>query len=311
MLQIIALIGLFVEALILSAAGYGLRAHGVPWFLTVALCVSLAVAWRVVVCVFSAEVAGVLRHRAGNALPFGNSMRAFRVEVCAKLLSMSVLQPFHPIFMGAEPLNADPCAPPIVLLHGYVSNRGIWWWFRKNLQRAKPQAVIYSLIVEPVFGSIDACAVQLAERLTAIQLQHPNQPLTLIAHSMGGLMTRAYLRDCVTACRPHGLGKVFCLGSPHSGTQFAQFAIGTCAKQMRYKSPWIGDLAAFEVTNPPTVPIVCIYTLNDDLVYPAESGALILDAKTAQVEHVAVSAVGHVSLLFSPDVLALVLKRLP
>ena len=311
MLQIIALIGLLIEILILGGIAFFLQRQGFTSLSTLLLCACVAVVWRVLVCLISALVAGALRRSAGNALPFGNSLRAFRVELRAKMLSMSFLQPFHQVFMGAEPTEIDPTAPPIVLLHGYVSNRGIWWWFRKNLQRAKPHAVIYSLVVEPVFGSIDACALQLAERLAAIQLQHPNQPITLIVHSMGGLMTRAYLRDCVTACRPHGLGEVFCLGSPHAGTQFAQFAIGTCAKQMRYRSPWIGDLAAFEVTNPPVLPIVCIYTLNDDLVYPAESGALILDAKKSQVEHIAVSAVGHVSLLFSPDVLALVLKRLP
>ena len=310
MLQIIALLGLFIEILILSAIGFALRKFGFTWLATVLLCACVAVVWRVVVCLISALVAGALRRSAGSALPISNSLRAFRVELRAKMLSMSFLQPFHPLFMGAEPMNAGAETMPIVLLHGYVSNRGIWWWFRKNLQSAVPNATIYSLIVEPVFGSIDACATQFAVQLADIQVEHNNQPITLIVHSMGGLMARAYLRDCLNAGRAHGLGRVFCLGSPHAGTQFAQFAIGVCAQQMRYKSPWIGALAAFEVSHSPTLPIVCIYTLNDDLVYPAESGALILDAKTAQVEHVAVSAVGHVSLLFSPDVLALVLKRL-
>jgi triacylglycerol lipase len=310
MLQTIALAGLFVEILILCMLGFVLRKQGFTLLVTLGLCGCFAVTWRVVVCLISAIVAGAMRRAAGKALPFGNSLRAFRVETRAKMLSMSFLQPFHPLFMGAEPENGDTKVAPIVLLHGYVSNRGIWWWFRKQLQRALPQSVIYSLTIEPVFGSIDSCALHLAERLAAIQLQHPNQPITVIVHSMGGLMIRAYLRDCAIAGKAHGLAKLICLGSPHAGTQFARFGFGVCAQEMRWKSPWILALQEFELGTPVTLPVTCIYTLNDDLVYPAESGALIANAETSHIEHVAVSAVGHVSLLFSPDVLALVLKRL-
>ncbi len=310
MLQTIALAGLFVEILILCAIGFVLRKQGYTVLVTLSLCGCLAVIWRVVVCLISAIVAGAMRRAAGNALPFGNSLRAFWVETRAKMLSMSLLQPFHPLFMGAEPKNVDPKVAPIVLLHGYVSNRGIWWWFRKELQRARPQSVIYSLTIEPVFGSIDACALQLAERLATIQSQHPNQPITVIVHSMGGLMTRAYLRDCAIAGKAHGLAKLICLGTPHAGTQFARFGFGLCAQEMRWKSPWILALQKVELQQPLTLPVTCIYTLNDDLVYPAESGALMTTDEKAHIEHIAVSAVGHVSLLFSPDVLALVLKRL-
>ncbi len=319
MLQSITLIGLVVEFLILTVFGFLLRNQGFTLILTLLVCGCLAVVWRVLVCLLSAIVAGALRRAAGKALPFGNSVRAFRVELRAKMLSMSVLQPFHPLVIGAEPKNADPAMPPIVLVHGYVSNRGIWTWFRKQLQLAKPQAVIYTLTIEPVFGSIDACALQLAARLGEIGAQHPNQPITIIAHSMGGLMTRAYMRDCAIASRPHGLGKLICLGSPHAGSQFARFGFGTCAQDMGWKSPWILALQAFEVAHPLLLPIVCVYTLNDDLVYPAESGALVVHHPQSphavpgvepNVENIAVSAVGHVSLLFSPDVMALVLKRL-
>ena len=310
MLQRLALLGLFIELLILSAIGFALRKYGYAWLFTLTMCACLAVVWRVLVCLLSALVAGALRRHAGKALPFGNSLRAFRLELRAKMLSMSFLQPFHPLFLGDEPRHADAATAPIVLLHGYVSNRGMWWWFRKHLQAAKPKAVIYTLSVEPVFGSIDACAANLSAQLAVIQAAHPAKPISLIVHSMGGLMTRAYLRDCANAGRAHGLAKLICIGTPHAGTQFARFGVGVCAREMGWESPWIGRLQEFEVTQPPTLPITSIYTLNDDLVYPAESCALNFAASPTPVENIAVSGVGHVSLLFSPDVLALVLKRL-
>ena len=310
MLQTITLTGLAIEALVLSALAFALRGHGATWGLALMLCLVIALVWRLGACLLSAMVAGALRRLAGRAQPFGNSLKAFLVELRAKFLSFTFLQPFQSLFMGAEPKNVNPSAPPIVLLHGYVSNRGIWWWFRKRLLRAKPDAVIYSLTVEPVFGSIEACAAHFAMQLSAIQSRHNGQPITLIVHSMGGLMARVYLRQCANTAHAHGLGKLICLGTPHAGTQFGRFGVGACAREMRYKSPYLSSLQAFEATQSLSLPISCIYTLNDDLVYPAQSGALDLRGVTPPVENIAVSGVGHVSLLFSDDVVGLVVGRL-
>ena len=69
-----------------------------------------------------------------------------------------------------------------------------------------------------------------------------------------------------------------------------------CAKQMQYQGAWLETLADMEAANPPGIPTLSIYTLNDDLVYPPESGVL------AWAENVPVSAVGHVGLMFSEPV---------
>ena len=329
MMQLITLLGLALEILVLGVVVYFARQQGFTILLALLLCLCLAVTWRLGICLFHSFVAGAMRRLAGTANPLGNSVKAFLLETRAKLISMTVLQPFQNLIMGAEPasINAEvsATAKPIVLLHGYVCNRGIWWWFRKNLQRLHPNATIYSLTIEPVFGSIDDCALQLRAALERIRAQHPNQPMTIITHSMGGLTLRAYLRHCANAAKDanadnkfkqfnasngYGIGKVFCLGAPHAGTEFARLGFGTCVKQMRRNSPWLNALEDFEAMNPPLMPIVCIYTLNEDIAYPAESGILVMRSPAVQIEAIAVSAVGHVSLLFSRDVLSLVHKRI-
>ena len=59
---------------------------------------------------------------------------------------------------------------------------------------------------------------------------------------------------------------------------------------------WLEMLADMEAANPPEIPTLSIYTLNDDLVYPPESSVL------EWAENVPVSAIGHVALLFSEPV---------
>ena len=78
----------------------------------------------------------------------------------------------------------------VVLVHGFVCNRGLWMpWLRVLRAREVPYATVS---LEPVFGSIDAYVPQLEaaiERAT----RATGQPPLVVAHSMGGLAVRAWL----------------------------------------------------------------------------------------------------------------------
>ncbi len=116
--------------------------------------------------------------------------------------------PFQSWWMGAEaPLSPRRGRPIIVVIHGYLCNRGFWWWLRRRLRQSGPVAATITL--EPPFDDIEAFAEQLDRRLRELP-GADEVPLVLVGHSMGGLVARAHLRR-------YGSGRVaelITLGSP-------------------------------------------------------------------------------------------------
>lgn len=195
-------------------------------------------------------------------------------------------------------LPADaPGRRGLILVHGFVCNRGIWngWWPQLR-QRDVP---CIALNLEPVFGSIDdyppliEAAVQ---RLSAATGQAP----LLVAHSMGGLAVRAWLRDHDGDARVHG---VITVGTPHHGTWLGRFGLAPNTRQMRWNSSWLAALAAQE---PPERyrRFTCFYGHCDNIVFPCSTATL----PGADNRHLRGHA--HVHMLRHPDVLAEVLRRL-
>ena len=81
-------------------------------------------------------------------------------ECAAYFALFAVIQPFHRLFMGAagqSPLLENK--PPVLFVHGYACNRGLWWWLMRKLRWHGIRAGAVSL--EPPFASIDALAAQL------------------------------------------------------------------------------------------------------------------------------------------------------
>jgi len=143
---------------------------------------------------------------------------------------------------GEQDLDAkgSSAAVPVVLVHGYFCNRQVWRPFARWLA-ARGHAV-QGVDLEPVFGSIDAYAAQVDDAVRRLRARTGAQRVAIVAHSMGGLVTRAYLRTHPDA----PVGCVVTLGTPHRGTVHARFGQGENAMQMRPDSPWLRELAASE-----------------------------------------------------------------
>ncbi len=210
-------------------------------------------------------------------------------ECVAGLVLFIVIQPFERWWMGHDAAGRQgSSAPPVLLVHGYLCNRACWWWLRGKLQTL--HLVVATLDLEPPFGDIDHFAEQLHRRIEALAAETGRNRVVLIAHSMGGLAARSYLRR-------YGASRVallITLGSPHHGTRVACVAAGLNGRQMEPTSPWLAQLAAGESL---AVPTLSLWTANDELVVPQESSCL------AGARNVVVPAVGHLGLLFSPSVL--------
>ena len=106
--------------------------------------------------------------------------------------------------------------------------------------------------------------------------------LTLVAHSMGGLICRAYLRR-------YGGDKVnqlITMGSPHQGTFHAKLARGANGRQMRAGNAWLTSLGE----TPVGIPFTSIYSIHDTIISPQDSSVMV------GADNVQLSAVGHVSM---------------
>jgi len=140
-------------------------------------------------------------------------------------------------------------------------------------------------------GLMFALARQLADEIERICEETQASQVVLVGHSMGGLIARAYLRD-------HGaarVARVITLGSPHHGSALARLAIGADGAQLRPGNPWLAALNATEHA-PPPVPIVSLFTWNDNFVAPQDSAIL------AHATNIPFVGVGHLTLLFSAAV---------
>lgn len=177
----------------------------------------------------------------------------------------------------------------VVLVHGFVCNRGLWtpWLRRLQLQRHAFCAVN----LEPVFGSIDNY-VPIIDQAVRRVTQVTGLPPLLVCHSMGGLAARAWLNAVQGDAR---ICHVVTIGTPHFGTWLGQFSAVTNGLQMRLNSDWLRRLQASE---PPERyrRFTCWYSNCDNIVFPTGTAAL-----PGASNHL-VPGVAHMTLAAQPQV---------
>ena len=193
---------------------------------------------------------------------------------------------------------------PVLLLHGYGCNSGYWAHLTPLLDAAGISHA--ALDLEPVLGAIDDY-VPLVERACASLCTKSNAPkVVIVAHSMGGLVARAYLRAHGDARVAH----VLTMGTPHHGTSLASFGPGLNAAQMRRsgaadapESAWLQALAASESAASRAL-ITSLFTHHDNIVAPQTSSQL------EGARNIAFGGVGHVAMGRNPRVLARLMDEL-
>jgi triacylglycerol lipase len=207
-------------------------------------------------------------------------------EYVAFIAMFTVIQPFERWFMGAERVRRlGRGEAPVLLVHGYGCNRGVWWRLRRRLEAAG--WCVATLNLEPIYGSIDDYVEPLRVRVESVCAQTGAQQVILVSHSMGGLACRAYLAR-------HGakrVAKLVTLGAPHRGSLLARIGLGSNARQMEPGSPWIEALGQKGL--PPGLAAVSIYSVHDNFVMPQEAQRL------EGADNQPTAGVGHLALLFS------------
>ena len=179
-------------------------------------------------------------------------------------------QPFRWRRLPDDEVPPAPGRQAVVLVHGFVCNRGLWLPWMEVLRR---QGVPYTSVnMEPVFGSIDDYMTLIDD---SVQRVHAltGRPPWLVCHSMGGLAARAWLAATPgAAARVSG---VVTIGTPHQGTWLARFSHVTNGRQMRIGGPWLRALEAREAAlGQARPPFTCWYSNADSIVFPASCATL-------------------------------------
>ena len=210
-------------------------------------------------------------------------LKFFVVEYGHLCIQNLLLIPARGLFHTRSERGTGPTAGRVLLLqHGYVNN-GAVWFFTARVLEARGYRVF--TMDQPPFASIDTMGDLLAERVDEVLQITGASALTLVAHSMGGLICRAYLR-CHGGAAGDKIDQLITLGSPHQGTFHAQLARGENGAQMRSGNAWLTLLGATAVA----VPFTSIYSIHDTIIAPQNSSVVV------GADNIQLFAVGHVSL---------------
>jgi triacylglycerol lipase len=173
-------------------------------------------------------------------------------------------------FIRDEPL--DDRRVPVILVHGYDSSAESMSSLAVALRSRGREVVSVEL---PLRGTADIATS--AGTLDDAIADTNAARVDLIGHSAGGIVVRAWLKDLAGAARAR---RVVTLGSPHHGTELADFAatagpeacIDACA-QLARQSSFLSDLNDGDET-PGDIAYTSIWTEFDDTVTPPESAIL-------------------------------------
>jgi len=159
-----------------------------------------------------------------------------------------------------------------------------------------------------VLGAIDVYVPIVQHAVQALCQETGQQNIIIVAHSMGGLVARAYLRD---HAEQHHIARVITLGTPHHGTELANYSIGINGQQMRchrqhegcIPDPWLQQLSTSEPETRRQL-FVSIYSHHDNIIAPQTSSHL------AGAKNIAFRGIGHVALGLHPTIQQRVIEEI-
>jgi triacylglycerol esterase/lipase EstA (alpha/beta hydrolase family) len=193
-------------------------------------------------------------------------------------------------------LASAPRGFPVLLVHGYGANGGFWVHLAAQLAAQGHSHATVDL--EPVFGDIEDFAVQMEQAVQALLAASRSEKIVIVAHSMGGLVARAWMRRFETA----HVARVITLGTPHHGTDLAHMGPGHNARQMQRNGEWLARLDADDRAHRRL--ITSIYSWHDNIIAPQDSCHL------PGARNIALHGIGHVALGRHPDIAKHVLAEI-
>ncbi|WP_171092172.1 alpha/beta fold hydrolase [Usitatibacter rugosus] len=290
-----------LAAELLIAIALGAWLHRCGWNLAAvgAFLVAVSLGVRLLIVVTSSLVAHANRspREPGQQVGFTGGVRVVLDEWRAMLVDNFAWLPFESVLVRADPPSGGPHVP-VLTVHGYLSNRGLMRPVVDAMDRAG--AEVHTFNFRGLFGSIEPLVDQLEAEVQRLLAASGHPQVVLVCHSMGGLVTRAWLAR-------HGaqrVARLVTIASPHHGTAIAKLGLGANARQMRQGSDFLRVLEAAEGGRGPACPTTSIYSVHDNLVAPQETSRL------PQATNIALHGWGHVGIVAAPPLHAAVVAAL-
>lgn len=234
-----------------------------------------------------------------------------RLQAATSRLGQEVAQTTSPVVYLRQLLRGDRCPPaaglgpsahgpndtgtPVLLIHGYLANRGSVHLLEKRLHD-RGHVVISYRIGGLNLGDIRDAAGLIARKVESLVAQTSVRRVDVIGHSMGGLVGLYYLKRLGGR---HRIRKLILLGTPATGTWSALLGLvtaplGKASLQLLPGNAFLKEL--HEAPMPPGVQVVSVAGERD---FFAPVRTTVLEG----VRHVSVPT-GHSGLLVDEEVVA-------
>jgi triacylglycerol lipase len=193
---------------------------------------------------------------------------------------------------AARGTTTTPTVDPVIFVHGYTGSTSSFDTMKQWLISAGwPESRLFAIQFSNTTGSNVQNANELSQFVNQVLKKTKATKVDIIAHSMGGLSTRYYIKNLDGASK---VNDVITLGSPHHGTNSAYYGFFTAgAREMMPDSQFLQDLNSGDETPGAFVKYTSIYSTTDEVINPYTS-SILNGAKNVEV-----SGVSHSGLLSS------------
>jgi triacylglycerol lipase len=196
----------------------------------------------------------------------------------------------------ASPAHADRT---VLFVHGFMAAGPVF-----DPMRAHVESVAAVETVGLSYGPLESFE-HIAGRIAALtNLAAHGRPVTIVGHSLGGLLARWYLQELGGAVDQGGaVDRLITIASPHAGTDKARFAPGSLGAALRPGSLILDKLRAGR-DRARQVAHIAVVAGQDQMISPPDSAGAIEDAEVHRFDDL-----GHNAALFDPRVVDLIARK--
>lgn len=214
-----------------------------------------------------------------------------------ELYYVLITQPLIPLYFVLGRKMGDGQGIPVVFVHGYFQNRADFWWLARQFRRAS-KGPLYGFNY-PWFDSVDRNVPRLGRFVERVCAETGSPQVTLVAHSLGGLVCLDYAHSAAGRRR---VAHCVTIGTPHGGVKWRGPIIGRVGKELREDGEFAGERRVRTVL----CPTLSVYSTHDNIVHPPATSAL----SARGGDDAEIDGLGHLSLLYSRQVARILIDYL-